>query len=228
MKKENLRSLMLCMFILLLSATMLGQTSTMNELPSEINQLAPPDAANQKKDNKRKDEFKIYGGVNFNNLNLSSGNYGTTTGVGWLLGASYKRGKFLYWEVGAKYSNPVYNIDNTLLPDSTGLFDGIFSVRSVDIPVTLGINFLWFTSRIIGLRIYVSAVPSFALGIGSNDLDIAMEDINTFNFYGIGGIGVDVAFIFVETGINYGFNDMFNNYSTSNPYQLFVNLGFRF
>jgi hypothetical protein len=148
--------------------------------------------------------------------------------VGWLLGASYKRGKFFYWEVGAKYSNPVYNIDNTLLPDSTGMFDGVFSVKSVDIPVTVGLNFLWFASRIVGLRIYVSAVPSFALGIGNNDLNIAMEDINTFNFYGIGGLGVDVAFIFVETGINYGFNDMFNDYSTSNPYQLFVNLGFRF
>ena len=55
-----------------------------------------------------------------------------------------------------------------------------------------------------------------------------MDDINTFNLYGQGGVGVDVAFLFLEAGFNYGFTDLFKNDIESNPYQIFVNLGFRF
>ncbi len=55
-----------------------------------------------------------------------------------------------------------------------------------------------------------------------------MSNINTFNLYGQAGVGVDVAFIFVEAGYNYGFMDLFKNEIKSNPNQIFVNLGFRF
>ena len=113
-------------------------------------------------------------------------------------------------------------------PDSTSLFDGLFSVRQIDVPITGGINFLSVTSRIVGIRVYVSAVPSFALGVGSNDLGITKDDLNSFILYGQGGVGIDVAFIFVEAGFNYGFTNLFKNDFQSNPYQLFVNLGFRF
>ena len=117
-------------------------------------------------------------------------------------------------------------MDTTLIPGS--LLDGVFSTRSVDIPVAVGFNFLFFVSRIVGLRVYVSAVPSFTLGVGDNKLDISMDHINTFNFYGQAGVGVDVAFIFVEAGYNYGFKDLFKNDIKSNPNQIFVNFGFRF
>ena len=117
-------------------------------------------------------------------------------------------------------------MDTTLIPGS--LLDGVFSVRSVDIPVTVGINFLTFVSRIVGLRVFVSAVPEFALGVGDNKLGISMDHINTFNIYGQAGVGVDVAFIFVEAGYNYGFIDLFKNDIQSNPNQIFINLGFRF
>ncbi len=113
-------------------------------------------------------------------------------------------------------------------PDSTSLFDGLFGVRQIDVPITGGINFLSITSRIVGIRVYVSAVPSFALGVGSNDLGITKDDLNSFILYGQGGVGIDVAFIFVEAGFNYGFTNLFKTDFQSNPYQLFVNLGFRF
>jgi hypothetical protein len=143
------------------------------------------------------------------------------------VGASYKRGRFFYWGIGATYNNSVYNLmDTTLIPGS--LLDGVFSTKNIDVPVTLGINFLTFVSRIAGLRVFVSAVPSFTLGIGDNKLDISMDNINTFNLYGQAGVGVDVAFLFVEAGYNYGFIDLFKNDIKSNPNQIFVNLGFRF
>ena len=161
----------LLLFVLMLSSIIFGQTSVRSEVLPNVNHLAPQDeVAKQKKDKKRKDEFKVYAGVNFNNLNISSEKFNTTTGVGWLLGATHKRGKFFYWEIGARFNNPVYNLDDASKPvDSTSLVDGIFSVKNVDIPVTFGINVPTFVSRIVGLRVFVSAVPSFALGIGGVD-----------------------------------------------------------
>jgi hypothetical protein len=192
--------------------------------PAEVQQVKE-----KSKKKKRKDEFKVFAGVNFNQLSIDSEMYKSTLAVGYLLGVSYKRGKFFYWEIGARLNNPVYNLDDlTIPPDSSSLLDGVFSVRNIDVPITFGINFLSITSRIVGLRVYVSAIPAFALGVGGNDLGISKDDINTFNLYGQGGVGVDVAFLFLEAGFNYGFTDLFKNEIESNPYQVFVNLGFRF
>ncbi len=112
---------------------------------------------------------------------------------------------------------------------SSSYLDGVFSVKRIDIPVSFGINFLLVTSRIAaGLRVFISAVPSFAIGVGGNDLNISMDKINTFNFYCQLAAGVDITFIYIELGFNDGFNELFQNYSPSNPYQAYLNLGFRF
>jgi hypothetical protein len=208
----------------------LPQTSTTRNSIADLNHsVISEEGEGKKKEKKRKDEFKVYAGINFNQLNLSAQKYETTMGIGWLLGASYKRGRFFYWELGARFANPVYNLDDATIPsDSASLLDGIFGIRNIDIPVSFGINILSPISRIVGLRVFVSAVPAFAIGVGANDLNISMDDINTFNFLAQGGVGVDVAFLFIEVGMNYGFQDLFKNYSTSNPYQIYLNLGFRF
>jgi outer membrane protein W len=64
--------------------------------------------------------------------------------------------------------------------------------------------------------------------VGDNDLGINKERTNTFNFHGQAGVGVDVAFLFLEAGFNYGFSDLLKNDVQSNPAQVFINLGFRF
>ena len=187
------------------------------------------DAKKQKKDRKRKDEFKIYIGANFDQLNIANERYYSNLGIGWDFGFSYKRGRFFYWEIGGRYNNPIYFVkDLNVPPDSSSLFDGQFGVRNIDIPITGGINFLSITSRIIGLRVFISAVPSFALGVGDNDLGIEKEHLNSFVFYGQGGVGLDIAFFFIEAGFNYGLSNLIKTDFQSNPYQLYVNLGFRF
>ena len=201
----------------------------MQVVQTDTNSVEVQQVKEKRQKKKRKDEFKVFAGANFNRLSVDSKKYESTLAVGYLLGASYKRGKFFYWEIGARLNNQVYNLnDLTKPPDSSLLLDGVFNVRNINIPITFGINFLSITSRIVSLRAYVSAVPAFALGVGGNDLGISKDDINTFNLYGQGGVGVDVAFIFLEAGFNYGFTDLFKNDIESNPYQVFVNLGFRF
>lgn len=208
--------------IFLFSTAFQAQTDS-----TQVDQTEP--VKKEKKDKKRKDEFKIYAGVNFNTLAVTSDTYSSTITPGWMLGFFYKRGRFFYWEVGVRYNNPVYNLKDESIPsDSSNLLDGVFGVRNIDVPVTVGLNFLSFASRIVGLRLFVGVTPQFAIGVGSNDLGITKDNINTFNVLGQGGIGVDVAFIYLETGVNYGFIDLFQNDIKSNPFQIFVNLGFRF
>lgn len=218
--KPKLVFLTLMMF--LFSLVFQAQTDTTQVSQTEL-------AKKEKKDRKRKDEFKVYGGINFNNLSVSSDTYSSTIAPGWMLGFDYKRGKFFYWQVGVRYNNAVYNLDLQGVPaGSSNLLDGLFSVKSIDVPITVGVNFLSFVSRIVGLRLFIGATPQFAIGVGDNEIDISSDNLNGFNLLGQGGIGVDVAFIYLETGVNYGFMDVFKNDVQSKPVQLFVNLGFRF
>lgn len=219
------KSFLLAIAVFMFSNILIAQSDTLQTTQAEPEKKEKK----QKKDKKRKDEFKVYVGANFNQLNIANDRYYSNMGVGWDLGFSYKRGKFFYWEIGARYNNPVYFLkDNQVSPDSSSIFDGQFGVKNIDIPITGGINFLSVTSRIVGLRVFVSAIPSFALGIGNTDLPIEKEDLNSFMLYGQAGIGVDVAFMFLEGGFNYGFTNLFKTDFSSNPYQVFLNLGFRF
>ena len=226
-KKIRIRLILLLLGAVMISAPGFAQTRLIDNPIKSFSLLDEPQK--DKKDKKRKDEFKVFAGVSLNNLRFDADQYETTTGVGWLLGGSYKRGKFLYWEVGGRYNKGVFNLKNANNPlDSSKYFDRIFGVSNIDVPLTFGINFLSFISRIAGLRVYVSAVPTFVLGVNKNDLGISKGDLNSFIFYGQGGVGVDVAFIFLEAGINYGFNKLLKDIDPSNPVQGFVNLGFRF
>ena len=235
MKKNSkigtITKLSLLLVFVLFSNMILAQMSLMNNSLSgfTIQDEEQEDGKKKRKDKKRKDEFKVYVGANFNQLNIADERYYSNMGVGWDIGFSYKRGRFFYWQIGAQYNNPVYVVkDLNVLPDSSSFFDGVFGVRSIDVPITGGINFLSVTSRVVGLRVYVSAVPSFTIGVGDTDHGLTKDELNSFILYGQAGIGLDIAFMFLEGGFNYGFTNLFNNDFQSNPYQVFVNLGFRF
>jgi hypothetical protein len=208
-------------------------TSLFNETMAQTDttKVSVPDTTVQqqssektKVDRKRRDEFIPFVGVNFNQLSLSSNEkYESSTGLGYHLGFNYKRGKFFYWQVGARFSSSTYSLENINIPDST---DDV-SVKEIDIPITGGINFLSAIDRLVALRLFISAVPTFTLGVGDNDLGLAKDDFNSFIMYAQGGIGVNVAFVVIEAGYNYGFGDLLKNYQ-STPGQVFINLGFRF
>lgn len=177
-----------------------------------------PETEKVKKEKKKKDEYKILVGATFNTI--SSNQYDSSSGVGYIIGAKYKRGRFFYWELGARYNAAIY----PLLDEST---EDDLKINSIDIPINVGINLLSVTSRLVGLRLYLGAVPTFITKVPDNKLGITKDDLNSFRMNGQAGVGVDIAFFFLETGLNYGFTDVFKE-TSSNPTQVFVNLGFRF
>jgi hypothetical protein len=133
----------------------------------------------------------------------------STSAIGYHVGVSYRSNGFFYWQAGARFNSAAYELISAT--SFTDTLDNAFSVTAIDIPITGGINFLSVTNRIFNIRAFISAVPSFALGVGNNELLIEKSAINTFNFYGQGGIGFDVLFLVIEGGFNYGFSDLLKN-----------------
>ena len=96
--------------MIMFSFPILAQTTFMNSpLSNNLNQESNQ---GETKTKKKRNDFKIYGAVNFNNLNIGSEYYEPTTAIGWMLGGAYKSGKFFYWELGARYNRAVYDLHN--------------------------------------------------------------------------------------------------------------------
>jgi hypothetical protein len=181
------------------------------------------DEKSKDKKEKKKNEIVFYTGVNFTQLGSSSTGYESQAGTGWHLGAYYKQGKFFYWQAGLRYSSASIGYKPT-----GGADFGSFTVSDIDIPVTAGINLLSATNRVLSLRLFISAVPAFTMKVGDNTYNISKDNVNSFILYGQGGVGVNVAFVVLELGYNYGFNELLTDYIDSKPGQVFINLGFRF
>jgi hypothetical protein len=231
MKTRNLPFLskllvIICLFISF-SNSGYSQTEPVKASPDTTVTRKDKEKDEGKKDKKRKDEFIIYVGANFNKLSVSSDVYESKMKAGYQLGFDYKRGKFFYWQVGLRFNNAVYGLKTIQLPPDTLALESNFAIRDLDIPITGGINFLSAVNRIVALRLFVSAIPAFNVSVGNNDLGIAKDNINTFLMYGQAGLGVNVAFVVIEAGYNFGFSDILQDHK-SVPGQIFVNLGFRF
>ncbi len=195
--------------------------------------FAQDDATEQKKEKKARSSFKVSAGANFNNLSLDSADEVTSSmTAGYNLGLSYKRGRFFYYEIGGRYNKRSFDVIDVSDPNEANQTVSSLSVSAIDMPLTGGINITSFADRLIGLRVFVSAVPSFSLGKDVDELGLEKDDITDFLFYGQAGVGIDIAFFFIEAGYNYGFsnivNDIANESIKSKPSQGYVNIGFRF
>jgi Outer membrane protein beta-barrel domain len=180
-------------------------------------------AATNEKAGKPK-HFSIYAGGNSNTMSGSTDKYNTNAGIGYHVGVAWEKGGFVYWQVGLRFNNAVYGFNSKLTSKDTGNL----KVQALDIPLTVGINFLSF-ARIASLRAFISAVPSFTLGVSDNHFGIQKGDVNDFIFYGQGGIGVSITFLYLDIGYNYGTQSLLkNSASSTNPGQVYVSLGFRF
>lgn len=205
----------------------LAQTDTTFTAQEKATEKEPP-GEKKEKHKKKSTSFKLYAGLTINDLNVQEDRYNSEWIPGFTLGGSYKRGKLFYWEAGVQYNNAVYFLEDPANPRSNNdPEDEIFGSRRIGIPLNVGMNFLWFTSKIVGLRAYVGVAPSFLLDIGDNYLGITESDVNSFVLHGQAGIGVDVLFLFVETGFSFGLTDYLKD-TPSKPSQAFLNLGFRF
>ena len=189
--------------------------------PAQAAAATTPPASNEKAKPK---QFNFYIGGNSNTMSGSTASYNVNSALGYQIGVAWKKGGFTYWQVGLMYNYSAWGFNSL----ATTIDTGKLNVQALDIPVTLGINFLSF-ARIVGLRAYVNAIPAFTLGVGNNSFGISKDDVNSFIFYVGGGIGVDILFLMIDIGYNYGTGSLLkNSVSSTNPGQVYLNLGFRF
>jgi hypothetical protein len=173
---------------------------------------------------KKSKRFIIYAGPNVSSLRKESDDIKDDAEAGWHIGLSWRSKGFFFSQFGLRYNNAVYSLRPASARDSG---DYKFSVNSLDLPLTVGINLLPGLDRVLNIRGFISAVPSFNLGVGNNDYGYEKEKLETFNFAGSVGIGFDVLFMVIEVGYNHGFIDLLED-KESKPAQGFVNIGFRF
>jgi hypothetical protein len=167
--------------------------------------------------------FIIYAGANSNQLGGSTDKYDANSGVGYHIGVAWQTNGFVYGQFGFRYNNAVYGFNSKATSKDTG----DLKVQALDIPLTVGINFLSFT-KVASLRAFISAMPSFTLGVSDNHFGISKDDVNSFILYGQIGIGATFAFALIDIGYNYGFEGLMKDFDNTKPGQWFVSLGVKF
>jgi len=202
-----------------------SKVDTTTAIMADTTHPAPAVAATtESSTDKKSKRFSIYAGGNSNTMSGSTDKYNANSGVGYHFGVAWETSGFVYGQFGVRYNNAVYGFNSKATSKDTG----DLKVQALDIPLTLGINFLSFT-KIFSLRAFISAVPSFTLGVSDNHFGITKDNVNSFIFYGQAGIGANIAFAYLDIGYNYGTQSLMkNSVSSTNPGQAYISLGIRF
>ena len=179
------------------------------------------DNSQNKKERKKVNVLTLYGGVSYSSILLSNSSFESAYATGYLLGLSYRKGRFSYWEIGLNYNNSVVSLEDlNILEDN-------MHIRQIEVPLSAGINLLSVTRKVIGLRLFGGVAPGYILNVSDNPFDLDKDNLNRFQFGGRVGLGVDALFLSLELGYQYGFIDVLKNQS-SKLSQLDLRLGFRF
>jgi hypothetical protein len=217
----NMKKLfLLLLFVMLFGFGAYAQTdSTPNkDVPVQDTVI---EKSSKKKRHKRVSDFKIYGSVSTSKIILANSSYESAYAAGYLLGFSYRKGRFGYWEIGVNYNNSVVTLHDITIAE------GKMQIRQLEVPLSAGLNLLSLTRRVFGLRLFGGVVPGYIVGVGDNPFGLDEDDFNRFQLSGRVGAGVDVFFLFIEVGYQYGFWDVLKD-QDSNLSQLDLRLGFRF
>ncbi|MCO4821627.1 MAG: hypothetical protein KC469_06135, partial [Flavobacteriaceae bacterium] len=89
------------------------------------------------------------------------------------------------YEIGVRFNRRPYSVAES--SDGYGM-ETSFSVSAIDIPLTRGINITSFADRLIGVGVFVSVIPSFTIGEDVDELGSEKNGVNSFMFYGQGGL----------------------------------------
>ena len=211
-------------YVLLILSIFLVQITwaQIDSLQTETTVVQEPEIkVDNKKVKRRVSDFKVYGGLSVSSILLSDSEAESAYSAGYALGASYRRGKYFYWEIGANFNGSVVGFENVLQSEKTLQF------RQFNFPVTVGLNILGETRRVLGIRAFAGVVPGVITKVLSNPFELSINDFNEFQMGGRLGVGVDVLFLFVEIDYTYGFLDMLQDQG-SNLSQVNFLLGFRF
>ena len=210
----------LLLFAILLNSSAFAQNDSIPDKDIPV-QDTVIEKSTKEKVHKRVSDFKFYGGISGSTIVLSNSTYEAAYAAGYNLGFAYRKGRYGYWEAGLNFNGSVVALDDVSTLEQN------MQIRFLEVPLSGGINLLGTTRRVLGLRIYGGLVPGYVVNIGDNPFGLEEGDFNQFQLGGRVGVGVDVFFLFIEAGYQYGFIDLLND-QDSNLSQFDLRLGFRF
>ena len=124
----------------------------------------------------KKKQFVLYIGGNSNSMGGSTDKYNSNSGVGYHIGVAWQKSGFIYGQFGVRYNNAVYGFQSKVTSKDTG----DLKVQAIDVPLTAGLNFLSI-GNLASLRAFVSAMPSFRIGVSDNHFGIVSHSSKMSN-----------------------------------------------
>lgn len=167
-------------------------------------------------------------GINYTNLTNTPSAVVTSAAVGFQLGADLRLGDRLYFQPGAFFGRSATVIKFSPL-DTSFIEDNLIRTTA-KVKALVGYNIVHGEA----FRLRVNAGPTYEalLSVDSKDDKIAFNksDYNGGSFNMDAGLGIDVAFLTLETGVSYGLSNAYKDegkfLSDSKYFTWYATLGF--
>jgi hypothetical protein len=185
--------------------------------------------------------FGLKLGYNASKLTSEVDSIKSSMNSGFHAGVFVRFGKRVYLQPEAYYTFSGGTFEKTV-GETADLWKQKVTIGTLDIPVLVGFKII--KSKLLTWRIFVGPEVSFLVNSKVKDVNltgpIESSDINSVNWYGQAGTGIDLWFLTLDLRYQFGFNTVINEvtktvgttqttYPVNSKSNLFlVSLGFKF
>lgn len=158
------------------------------------------DNTSSKKD--KPSNIGLFLGLNRGNSATEPQVYSTEGNTGYEFGLFLRTGKWFYVQSGITYMKLSQQLTTgASFPDKVK--DNL-SISRLELPFYIGLNVLPIGHKIFNIRGFAGPAFSYALSVKDNDLGISTDEINRFQADLGAGVGLDILFMKLDLGFNYG------------------------
>ncbi len=130
--------------------------------------------------------------------------------VGLNVGVDFRIGddgdNWFFFQPGVHY----YSIGAQLINDANSeRIDDVVAINSLKIPLNGGFYLTGTTDGILAVRVNGGIVPTFMLGVEDNNFGLDRDDFRSVNLGLNAGIGIDILFISLDFGYEWGLTEFF-------------------
>jgi hypothetical protein len=160
--------------------------------------------------------FGLKLGYNASKLSSNVDSIKASINSGFHAGAFFRFGKRVFLQPEAYYTFSGGTFQNDV-PGTIDNWKQKVTIGTLDIPVLVGFKLI--KSKLINWRIFVGPEVSFVVNSKVKDVNltgpIETSDINTVNWYGQAGTGIDIWFITLDLRYQFGLNSVINEVTTT-------------
>jgi len=170
-------------------------------------------------------QVKVAFGINSSALFPDNANLTKKAEIGWQMGGSWLMGDKLYVEPGIYYSN----FTSTLQGTDTSSFDYTSKIDMFRVPVFIGYHIVGNASdSFFNLRVFGGPTASFVTKVAESN-PFKKDDFSKVLWGVDAGIGINVWWIFVDIGYEWGLNKVYKHdiYGSAKSKAIWINAGIR-